>query len=830
MTVPFRADQLATPNASRLPRPGAPAVMGDEAALGVAGLTPVGPAPATPLSRAQAQPGRTVSPHYYKYLTEQLQSIRILSEANGEDAAAMEDAFMALELKKPFSMDPSAADLAGQNRVAPGHLAGIPLAVLNGITLGVGPEALARAQGILTGVGARASYDEYLKSYEAWGEKYGKTQLASELAGGLAVGLAGAPAIATKFNWLKSAAIGAGWGAAAGAGNAQGDEGDGFLRLDDRLYGALTGAVAGGAVGGGLGALGQFIVAPAAKAAAATPLGKAVASRVERAARAVTQTELVSVTPEAQARELLVREMVNAGLSYDDAAREIYKLAQTGVAPNLVSIGGKGVEELVGDAAKQLSPATAAVLKGLQKGLADQPDRLKAEFLRQAVAPQRLGLANTYDLIGELETQASTLAEPFFKRAFNQSVKVTPRMRARFLERPELRQAYNEGAEQVALDISAGRGHGLPVDKLDDAIFGPRPPKASAPPSAANAMQDDIMRKAGIDEASIARTRAPQPRIGVGVEKSADDAALLAKPTAPPPEFPDELPVRGIHEMKKRLDAIMERKFALPEGATPQQLKRQAKLQREYAKSINKIYKEILTDTFEQAPVYGDGLAAYRGPAAMRDAVQLGEKLWNKAPQRVARELANPDLTPAEQDMIRAGYARKAHDVMRTPGAEKRNAAQRFFGGEEFGNNIRAEQIRALFPGNPRGADEFLRFAVGEARVVDATSSVVRSAQRIAKSPPGVTEGTIPVRGQLGLSIGSAIANVANRARTSIPQPVADEIAHLATKGLTNPVELEALLRELFVTYGGLVRRPTLQRATRRAVGAQVGATVGGVF
>lgn len=828
MTAPIKPESTGAMPQSRPWEP--PPTMPGDAALSLAGVTPLGK-PATPLSRSQAT-GKPVSPFYYKYLTEQLQSIRILAESNGENPEAMEDAFMALELNKPFSMDVTAAELAERDR-KPSYLAGVPLAVLNGVTFGVGPEALARVQGVLTGVGARASYDEYLKNYEAWGKQHGLTKVSAELGGSLLVGMAGAPAIATKFNWLKSAAIGAGWGAAAGAGNAQGDDMAGFLRLDDRLMGALTGAATGGAVGGALGAAVQFVGAPLAKAVASTAAGKAVASRLERAARAVTQTELVSVTSEAQARELLVRAMIDAGISYDDAARELTKLAATGVMPNLVSIGGAGVEELVGTAAKQLSPATTVVLQGLKKTLAEQPDVLKAAFLQQAVAPSRLGLANTYDLINALETEASTMAAPFFERSFERVAKVTPKMRAAFLQHPELRAAYNEGAEQVQLDMAARRGHGLPVERLDDAIFGTRR-VAAAPAKAASTADDgidDLLRSAGFSDAQIARTRGPsmQPKPLI-IEKSADDAAPLAKPKAPPPEFPDELPVRGIHEMKRRLDAIVERKFAAPDGATPQQLKRVEKLRREYAKSLNVIYDDVVKDVIEQVPEYGNGLVAYRGPSALRDAVLLGEKLWSKTPQRIAKELSNQRLTPAEIDMIRVGYARKAHEVMRTPGVAGRNAAKRFFGGEEFGNPLRAEQIRALFPDNPGGADEFLRFAVGEARVVDATGGVVQNARRLAKEPSGVAEGNIPVRGQLGLSIGSAISNVANRFRTSIPQPVADEIVYLSTKGLTNPAELDALLRELFFTYGGLVRRPTLQRAARRVVGAKVGASTGGVF
>lgn len=830
--------------------------------------------PRTPLGVAKAT-GRTVSPYYYNYLSTQVNNIQMLAQANGENADNAIKAFLALEERKPFSRDPDASRLGAQYTEVPSQFMGVPLAVLNGVTLGLGAEGIARLQGAISGLGARASFDAYKEewakhgargaldrfisdageafttdanaraadfqaSYDAWRAANSKTALAGEVAGSLLPALATgggsvAAGAAMKIKAIPFIAKSVLWGAASGAGNAQStDPNAGFLRIDDRLHGALFGAGAAGVTGAGIAGVGKFIAAPAARAIANTAAGRKVIGAAEDAIAKLTHQNLISVTPEAKAYERMVRVLLDAGVTADDAARTMREMLNDGVAPNVVAIGGRGMQELVAEAMRQVSPRTAAAFQQLQSELAGQPNLAAA---LSAVAPRRLGLAHANDLISMLEEEARIRSEPLRRAAYEKTVQVTPLMRRMFKKFPELLEAYNDEAAQVAKDTRVGLGFGLPVTALPTKASRKAAAKAATVVAAARRTADAAQRELSaarqtaanaisVEARNAALARIPELEAKFNAADKAFRDINLKTPAATPGAtlFPSELPIRGIDGMKKRLDAIIEKKFAAA-APTKDAIAKAAKVQKRDAKAINRAYSLVVEEAKRQNEDFKQALLAYGGPARLAEHIKMGETLWSKEPRAITAYLKN--LNPLEVDMVRAGYARKAYTAMAAGDGTQSNLIAKFLGGGKFQDSPRAQQIRALFPGNPSGADYFLRNALGQAQVVDGMLGVSRGAQRTANAAAErAAEGPISIRAQAGLTLASAAEKVASRFRTHMTQEEADEIAHIALKTSLSPDALETLLNRLFAEYAGLVGRAKLAGGVPRQLGQHLGAAV----
>jgi hypothetical protein len=738
--------------------------------------TGLGLVPAAPLPNAVRPParprfaGRAASPFYLRYLDTQVKSIRL---HGGDDAAVNQ--FLDMEERKPLTALPPVNVNATPDEVAratllPSHLQGVSMALLQGATFGWGDETIIPLLHALSGQGARESTEEFRKEYAAWASLHGKENFVAQLAGGALTAGIGAGA-AAGGGILRGAATAASFGAVAGAGSTDGE-------LGDRAWGALTGAGLGAAGGLVLGGAGRFVAAPVARALARTTLGGATISAVERTTRFVTRRELVSVTPQARAREELVQRLIADGITTpEQLAARVATLQAQGILPTVLTVGGDATADLAGAAYKMRSPKTTASLEKLKQLRGQQPDRIIAAFLQHAVQPQRLGLANIYDVEDMLHKTAISAAQPHYDEAFEKVVQLTPRL-SRLLRHPALRAAYQRGARDVRDEALAGTGHGLPVPGL-------------------------------------ARGKAFQQAraMGMSPERAREFARLAGE--APPPT---ELPVRGIDGMKRELDAIIEEKLlAKNPNLSPSALQR---LKAKKGRTLFAMRDEIIAEARTQVPAYDRALTTYEGPESARESVQLGAKMWRMTPQAITRHMT--ELSLANRDFARIGYAREAYTRMIS--AKPASAARRM-GGRLFGEpSARDAQVRAMFYGAVGPAERFSRLVAGQALVSDRTGQVVRLARNITTQPfKELSEGSLPsVRGTPAVAAASALRTTAQSA-LRMSQQEADELTHLFMKGATDPADLTVLMHDLFYTYRGVAARPLIKRVSARLLGQQVG-------
>jgi hypothetical protein len=163
-----------------------------------------------------------------------------------------------------------------------------------------------------------------------------------------------------------------------------------------------------------------------------------------------------------------------------------------------------------------------------------------------------------------------------------------------------------------------------------------------------------------------------------------------------------------------------------------------------------------------------------------------------------------------------------------SPAAEGANIAQRFFGGQLFGqaNRIPAQRIRALFPDAPEVADDFMRQVAGEARISHTTgriagarpSRVLQAGEEALEGPP------LPAaRAKVSLTLLGAGREAVERARRGWTNEVSDELAVLYSKGLERPGELIAFLESLRAAGATLGRRSTAAGIVTAAAGEAVG-------
>lgn len=728
---------------------------------------------------------KVVSPFYLRYLNDQATAIRLRAQDAGLDGDAAIQQFLAIEEKQKVAFLPAAeasqAEMDSINR--PGYLRGLSMAVIQGATYGFGDEALGAIYGALSpDITSEEGIDIYRRQYETWAKDNRKSAFAAEFAGTVGTtlltlggGAAAAAATRTAPSILRMAATASGAGAVAGAGHSQGD-------IDSRMWGALMGGAAGLAGGVVLGGAGRYVAAPLIRAAGATGPGKAIAGAVESGIKRVTQHELVNVTPESRMRELLVKTWLDEGITYQKAMQAIDDFERAGIKAPMFAVGGDATRDLVGSAAKNRSPATTAFLENLKRNEAQVGPELIHSFLEKGVAPQRLGLAYAYDLKNILETQALAASRLPYEAAFKQVVQVTPLMKQR-LRHPKLREAWERIVAKTGDDDFVGRGHGLPVTSL-------RP------------------------KVSVSSTPGFLPGVVSKVER--------------PTPFPRELPVRGIDELKKELDAMVEEAFPPIQTAAKDIIAKQSKRKKEYSKTLFALYDDVVREAVKQVPIYGRALSAYGGPMEVRDLVALGEKAWRMKGQDIARKLAR--IEPNKREFVRIGYARAAYERMIAPGTAPTKVAEKFFGGRQMGeNSLRAEQVRALFPDEPLKADEFLRLSAGQARITEATGGILKLARNVVtEQKKEIVEGApMGIRGQIGLTLVSAARGISQRSRANLTQEEADELTHLALRGLSDPNAARATINDLFYTYAGVHARRMARKPLTRAAGAATGAAVG---
>ena len=753
-----------------------------------------GPLSDDPYASQRATPGAQskptnlsgASPYYRRYLDDQAKSIR----ARGGDDTAVNH-FLDLEEGKAFGgqvTGPTVEDFAGPDNT-PTYLRGVSMALVQGATFGFGDEAAGAILGIATGVGARRGIDDYRKEYTTWAKENHKAALAAEIAGGFLVPIGGVAAGAAKDGGVATRALvgasramlpkagagaaglafaGAKAGAEYGVGNAEGG-------IGDRTLGALTGSVVGAATGGTLGALGSWVVAPAVEHIAASTIGKAVLRPIERKLAQTFGSEVLALTPEPHAHQRLAKALLSENIDFDVLEQRLVDLHRSGVSASVLDAGGDELLALANGVLKDRSPLTTTIIQELQARQTGEGQRLVAALLGQATKRgNRFGMANATEAADLLHAKGLADSEQFYNSAHEQVVKLTPRLR-KLLDQPDIKKAYNLGAQLAQKQDLAGTGHGLPVKELADDVA-------------------ELMRKAGLSEAAIART--------------ADASSNY------------ELPIRGIDYLQRGLRRIINQGFKTGELAA------------EDAKALLSMRDELVGEARNQSKDFAKAQSLYSGPVKSRDAIKLGRKFLRMEPAAIRKAIAR--VAPNDRDFARLGYVQDVYNTITKPGSD--NVAKSFFGGNLFGTkSFRLEQVHALFPDAPEAAEAFARTLAGETR---ASYTVGRAVSLPASTTVEKLEqqavGDLPHgAGSTGLVV-SAGRKILRRFRAVTSKDEADELTHLFGKGLRRaedgtdtgvlPRELRVLLDDLHYSYSGVAAKQATRKVVARVAGQKPGA------
>ena len=724
-------------------------------------IRPELPLPPTTPQAAPVMPvaPKRVSPFYMRYLEDQAASIR----ARGGDDTAVNH-FLDLEDGKPFSgqvSGPTVDELLGD--ATPSYLRGVSMALVQGATFGFGDEAVGSLLGLATGVGARRGIDEYRREYADWAKEHHGAALAAEIAGGIVVPGANLMRAAKGIGGM--AKVGLVTGGAYGAGNAEGG-------VSDRVMGALTGAAVGGVSGGALGALGSWVVAPAVEKLASTEVGKAIVKPIERAVSRTTGRETLALTPEPRARQRLAEALQAENIDFNALEQRLVDLHRSGVSASVLDAGGDELLALASGVLKDRSPLTTRVIEELQARQAGQSERLPAALLASATKRQRFGVANAHEVADALHVEGLATSKPHYEAAHEQVVALTPRMQ-KLLNHPDIRKAYNAGAETASIEDLAGSGHGLALSAL---------------PDNAVTLQSIMAANPKMDEATARK-----------VLKASGAAELT------------ELPVRGIDYLARGLRLVINSRY------------KEGTLDAQGAKALMSLRDELVTEAMRQSPAFAKARAAYSGPVQSRDAIESGLGMLRMAPHDIAKAMRK--LAPADRDFARLGYTQAVYEALAKSGSD--NVAKSFFGGSLFGKpSFRLDQVRALFPDAPEAAEAFARTLAGETRASHTFGRAV--------SAPGATSvekleqqaiGALPSgAGPRGIAV-SAARGALQRFRAGVSKDEADELTHLFSKGLSRspddtgvlPRELRVLLDDLRYSYGGVAAKKVARGAVARA-------------
>ncbi len=732
-----------------------------------------------------------VSPFYLRYLNDQANSIR---ERGGDDTAVSH--FLDIEEGKPFAgqvSGPKIEDFAGDE--TPTNLRGTSMALVQGATFGFGDEALGSLLGLATGVGARQGIDEYRKEYADWAEKNHGKAVAAEIVGGVLPALAtlggtaeagllgrGVAGVARAVTPEAGAGIGgaarAGMltGAAYGAGNSEGG-------ITDRTWGALTGGTVGAATGTVIGGLGHFIVAPVVDRLAASPIGKAVVTPVENAINKRFGRTVVSLTPESRARDRLAQELLNENIDANLLEQRLADLHRAGVPATVLDGGGDKLLGLARGVLNDRSPLTTDLVHELEVRQAEQGTRLPAALLAAATKRNRFGVANATEVMDALHAKGLADAAPHYEAAHEQVVQLTPRMR-KLLEQPDIKRAYNAGAEIARNEDLSGIGHGLGVTDLGDA---PVPTRGLA---------------------TTTKLRADFLKANPGSEHLLDKVFPMPSAAA---TADGELPARGLDYMQRGLKLIINGRY------------KEGTIDAQGAKALIAMRDELMAETERQVPALAKARTLYSGPVKSRDAIEAGMNMLRTAPPDIAKAMQK--LAPADRDFARLGYIQSVYEAISK--SSSKNVAESFFGGNLFGKpSFRMDQIRALFPDAPAAAESFARTLAGETRVSYTTGRAISppgaiTVQKLEQSAVGDLPG--------GYSPTSAAVSAGRKAlqrfRAKVSKDEADELTHLFSKGLTRdandtgviPRQLRVLIDDLRYHYDGIATKRVIRGASAKA-------------
>ena len=317
------------------------------------------------------------------------------------------------------------------------------LPIAQGATLGFADEILGGVEGVarkFSGGSFREGYAEGRDRVRQGSRDYAaakpKTNLALEIAGGLVTGGAGAARAGlarTGARVAQGAKVGAGYGAVAGAGSAEGG-------LSERITGAGVGA-AGGALAG----------AAVPLAARAVRRGAESISRNARRLPAANRT--LPATRGLDRDESKLAELFAADKKSPQTIRtQTEFLGDEGM---LVDVGGPNVRGAARYAATKPGPAKSQMTEALTGRVWNED-----EAIRSSVR-QKFGNKSADEATQELEARMSTEAKPLYEAAYARGIIQNPVV-DELLSRPAGRVAF-KAAQRSAAD----EGVALPSGVVD---------------------------------------------------------------------------------------------------------------------------------------------------------------------------------------------------------------------------------------------------------------------------------------------------------------------------------------------------------------------------
>jgi hypothetical protein len=352
---------------------------------------------------------------------------------------------------------------------------GLSTDFLDTATAGVADEVGAAGGAIgemLSGRGADlgSAYDTSLNDIRAARDRHREenptASLAAQLMGGVYTGGIGArwasqaPALMPTI--MRGAAVGSGYGGAAGFGSTDGD----FL---DRLKGAAGGALAGGAVGG---AVPPLIAGLGGVAGGAGKLGTRIRDafttgspnppHLPEGAVIEGATSARPGVTEAARREIAIR-MQRDGMTPDDIA---YQLKLMGDDAVIADAGSTSTQRLL-DTTAQLPGETSRAVDDFMTGRQyRQGDRINQ------AAGNRLGTdGNFYQNIDQLNATMKAKAGPLYRQAYAENPVVNSPQVMEYLNRPAMQDAMRNATRMMRNEGVDPNQMGVLIDDAGNVSF-----------------------------------------------------------------------------------------------------------------------------------------------------------------------------------------------------------------------------------------------------------------------------------------------------------------------------------------------------------------------
>jgi len=557
-----------------------------------------------------------------------------------------------------------------------------------GTALGFGDEIEGAATALFTDESYSDATDRIRREMDEYRKNNAGKALAMELGGGLLTGGVGAGRVAAAKaaqglgSAIKSgAATGAGFGGVAGLGS-------GRDTLENRLTNAAIGTAAGGVLGAGLPAAGN--------------LAKGLVNRTRAA------TDTLSKAGVDRAADLKILQKMDAeGITPMQTAARLKQAQRDGVTDTMIAdIGGESTRGLAQGATAVSGKARTLAEDALDTRQAKSGFEI-ADDVMGNLASGKSATQATEDIIERQSRNAQKDYDAAFKiDGADRTLKVEKI--SEFANNDGFAQAYKkaqklasyDGVKMPPLDIIRNPSKRLKFVDAEDGklVFinkaGERFPASNSDEAAS------LLRKFGSDEVGgyyiddivmegatprLTQKLVPsntvstlsQTKFGREVGFATDDAPMKMLKEASLKQgevVPPDLTMQQMHYVKMGMDA------ALDSGKRSGSL---SNVEKGKLTNLRQSFKERL---FEENPEYKQANARFAGDAAMRDAIDVGRKIFSGTADDL-KPLVR-DMSESEREAFRIGVAQAIRDRVSNQ-RDLANSAQDLFGKDRFRGVLR---------------------------------------------------------------------------------------------------------------------------------------------